>query len=97
MPKELFHHSSTAEGLTLILLVGVAVPMKHLLGHPEVVRLLGPLHGLAFLVYLYSLWSLYQGNGLSNAQLLSGIMASFVPGGSWLFRQRLEATRVSMD
>ncbi len=80
----------------MILLIGLAVPMKHFLGHPEAVQLLGPLHGLAFLGYQYSLWSLYQGNHLRTPELLTGMLASFVPGGTWIFRHRLESARVSL-
>ncbi|MBC6612383.1 DUF3817 domain-containing protein [Hymenobacter sp. BT507] len=40
------------EGVSLLLLVGVAVPLKHLYGDASLVRALGPLHGLLFLLYL---------------------------------------------
>lgn len=41
-----------AEGLSLILLVGVAVPLKHWYGDPALVRALGPVHGLLFLLFV---------------------------------------------
>ena len=37
-----------AEGTSLLLLVGVAMPLKHFYGHPALVRTLGPVHGLLF-------------------------------------------------
>lgn len=37
-----------AEGTSLLLLVGVAVPLKHLYGNPALVRAIGPVHGLLF-------------------------------------------------
>lgn len=40
------------EGLSLLLLIGVAVPLKHLYGNPALVRALGPVHGLLFLLFV---------------------------------------------
>ncbi|MEZ2296421.1 DUF3817 domain-containing protein [Variovorax sp. RCC_210] len=42
-----------AEGVTLVFLLGVAVPMKHLAGAPGLVSAAGPVHGLVFLCYLW--------------------------------------------
>lgn len=41
-----------AEGLSLLVLIGVAVPLKHLYGDASLVRAIGPVHGLLFLLYL---------------------------------------------
>ena len=40
------------EGLSLLLLLAVAVPLKHLSGDASLVRAIGPVHGLLFLLYL---------------------------------------------
>jgi len=40
------------EGLSLLLLVGVAVPLKYLSGDPSLVRAIGPVHGLLFLLFV---------------------------------------------
>jgi len=40
------------EGLSFLLLLFVAVPLKHLAGIAEPVLILGPLHGIAFLAYV---------------------------------------------
>jgi integral membrane protein len=42
-----------AEGVTLVFLLGIAVPMKHLAGVPGLVSAAGPVHGLVFLLYLW--------------------------------------------
>jgi integral membrane protein len=41
-----------AEGTSLLLLIGVAVPLKHFYGNPEWVRALGPIHGLLFVLFV---------------------------------------------
>jgi integral membrane protein len=45
--------ASIAEACTLILLLFVGVPLKHLFDFPLVVRILGPVHGLAVLSFAW--------------------------------------------
>ncbi|UOQ52149.1 DUF3817 domain-containing protein [Hymenobacter cellulosivorans] len=40
------------EGLSLLLLLGVAVPLKYAADDPSFVRALGPVHGLLFLLFV---------------------------------------------
>jgi integral membrane protein len=40
------------EGLSFIILLGVAMPLKYLAGQPEAVRVVGMAHGVLFLMYL---------------------------------------------
>jgi integral membrane protein len=40
------------EGLSLLVLVGIAMPLKHVYGDPALVRALGPVHGLLFLLFI---------------------------------------------
>ncbi|WP_414445616.1 DUF3817 domain-containing protein [Burkholderia sp. 22PA0106] len=46
---------SLVEGATLLLLVCVAVPLKHLAAFPPATRLMGPVHGVAFVLYTWML------------------------------------------
>lgn len=41
-----------AEAVTLVLLACVAVPLKYLADMPGLVSVIGPVHGVAFLVFL---------------------------------------------
>lgn len=50
------------DGLALLALVFIAVPVKHSLGYPLGVTLLGPLHGTLFLsLTIATLTGLYRG------------------------------------
>lgn len=40
------------EGISLLILVGVAVPMKYAAGDPSLVKSMGPVHGLLFLLFV---------------------------------------------
>jgi len=41
------------EGISLLVLVFVAVPLKYILGRPELVKLMGPIHGLLFCLFVF--------------------------------------------
>jgi integral membrane protein len=40
------------EGTSLLLLIGIAVPLKHLYGDPFLVKIIGPVHGLLFTLFV---------------------------------------------
>lgn len=42
------------EGVSFLLLLGVAMPLKYLAGQPEAVRVVGMAHGILFLLYLWA-------------------------------------------
>jgi integral membrane protein len=40
------------EGISLLLLIGIAVPLKYLYQDPSLVKAIGPVHGLLFLFFV---------------------------------------------
>jgi integral membrane protein len=40
------------EGISLLVLIGIAVPLKHVLHDPTLVKIMGPIHGLLFLLFV---------------------------------------------
>jgi len=40
------------EGISLLILIGIAVPMKYAFNDPSLVRLLGPIHGFFFVIFV---------------------------------------------
>lgn len=76
--------ASLAEGATLLLLVGVAVPLKRLAGFPEAVSVLGPIHGGAFLLYVAMVLNARQKGLWSPTETLQLLLAAIVPFGAFL-------------
>ena len=67
------------EAATLILLVGIAVPLRHLLGKPLAVTVMGPVHGLAFAAYLWTIIQTAAGGGWRKPEWLRLMATAFVP------------------
>lgn len=42
------------EGISLLVLVFISVPLKHIYGIPEVSSVLGPVHGILFLLFVFN-------------------------------------------
>lgn len=42
------------EGISLLVLVFIAVPMKYYFGNPEGSRIIGPVHGALFLLFVFN-------------------------------------------
>ncbi len=91
--------ASCAEAATLLLLVGLAVPLKHLGGWDIGVRAMGPVHGLAFLAYIWMAVQTIAGGGWSRAEIARLFIVAFVPFGGFfnlpfLFRKAAEQRAV---
>jgi integral membrane protein len=41
------------EGLSFIILLGIAMPLKYMAGKPEVVSIVGMAHGILFVLYIF--------------------------------------------
>lgn len=85
-----FRLAATFEGLTLLVLLLVAVPLKHFYGYRDWVSILGPLHGFAFLFYQYHLWTLFQSGTWDKKTTCKLALCALLPGG-FLYSVRLTA------
>jgi integral membrane protein len=86
---------SLIEATTLVLLVCVAVPLKHLAGWPIGVALIGPIHGLAFLTYGWVAIQTVAGGGWRRAEAARLLLLAVIPFGGYfnlalIRRKRME-------
>lgn len=92
---------SWLEGGTLLLLVLVAVPLKRLVGLPEAVSLMGPIHGAAFLLYGAMVVQALGRRRIRGTDAAKLLLAAFIPFGAFLlgglFRklQRIDVGRMT--
>jgi integral membrane protein len=76
--------ASRVEGVTLITLVGVAVPLKYLGGEPGFVGLMGPVHGVAFVAYLLMLAEATAAGGWRVGEVVRTAVLTVIPFGPFL-------------
>ena len=85
------------EGTSLLLLVFVAVPVKYLLGEPVLVRTMGPIHGITFLAYVWTLMQLQGAAAWPRNRSILMFCAAFIPFGSYIALSRLRPIRTDVQ
>ncbi len=76
------------EGLSYILLLGIATPVKYLLNDPSYVKLLGMPHGLLFVSYIVLAFLLKPRQQWSFKVFVIIVIASVIPFGTFYIDRR---------
>jgi integral membrane protein len=77
------------EGLSFLILLGIAMPLKYVFDIPEPVTIIGGLHGFLFALYLIAIavmTFLYRWRTLRSA---AAIISAFVPFGPFIFERNI--------
>lgn len=83
--RNLFRYTGWLEGLSYILLLGVAMPLKYVWGLPQFVSVIGMAHGLLFIAYVGLAFVLYDREDWSVKKLAYAVLASLLPFGPFVF------------
>jgi integral membrane protein len=78
------------EGMSFLLLLLIAMPLKYLAGLPEGVQIMGWAHGLLFVLYMVALAIVFFAHRWSFWRGLTGFLVAFVPGGPFWFDRSLK-------
>ena len=90
-----FRVVAVVEAVTYLVLLG-AVVLKRVLDGPDLVSVLGPVHGIAFLVYLVLVLRIRESQGWDLGRTIVVILLSAVPfGGFWVERNMVRDDRPS--
>lgn len=80
------------EGSTLLVLLLIAVPLKHIGGIPQFVTIMGPLHGVAFIAYLRFLAEAVSQGDWQRRDIIRTAAVSFIPLGTFYNDRFLKRT-----
>lgn len=81
---------SIAEGISFLVLLGVAMPLKYLAGIPEVTSVVGALHGVLFILYGLAAVALMFTLRWSPLWFVGAMLASVIPFGTFYIDARLK-------
>ena len=85
------------EGTTLACLVFLAVPMKHMLGIPVAVRVIGPIHGVAFVAYVWTVTATVSGGGWKLREVARLVIGALIPFAGFFNERWLRNLEVSTN
>lgn len=78
------------EGISLLILVFVAVPLKYIFQHPELSKIMGPLHGILFLLFVINTLSVgIEQNWKFKATTWKVLLACFIPFGTFYIDRKI--------
>lgn len=77
------------EGVSLLLLLFVAMPLKYMYDKPEMVRMVGMAHGLLFIGYIVLASMLKMEENWSMKKFLIVCVASVIPFGTFYVEKKI--------
>ncbi|UOQ43883.1 DUF3817 domain-containing protein [Halobacillus salinarum] len=89
-----FRIAGLVEGGSLLFLLFIAMPLKYFAGLPEVVTVVGSIHGFLFITYLFVIAYTTIKIRWSMLWVLGAFIVAFIPFGNIWLDQRVKKTFV---
>ncbi len=83
-----FRIISVLEGISFLVLLGIAMPLKYIAGIPEFVQVVGMAHGILFIMYVIGAFRMREKLTWSLKTLLIVILCSVLPFGPFYAEKR---------
>ena len=94
--KQLVSIISYLEGISALCLFAVAMPMKYIGGDPELVSIVGAIHGGLFVAFI-AILLIGMNKHWNRTALFHGFVAAVVPAGPFLFDGMLISGEYDLD
>lgn len=78
------------EGLSYLILLGIAMPLKYYAGYPMAVKVVGWIHGLLFVLFLAAVLQTALTLKWTVGKVIAAFFASIVPFGPFILDKSLQ-------
>ena len=85
-----FRMVAIAEGISFLVLLGIAMPLKYMFDIPEAVKVVGWIHGALFVAFIYFAFEIFTSFKKEILWLGKAFIASIIPFGTFIFDQELK-------
>ena len=85
------------EGISYLILVFIAMPLKYIFDYPVATKISGSIHGILFIIFLVYLSQAMQKYKFSNKFSTVLFIASLIPFGTNWSDKRLKAYKIEND
>lgn len=85
-----------AEGISFLVLLFIGMPIKYMLGIPEVVKYVGWAHGILFIAYIVAVFAAIRAMQWNLFQVLVALAASLIPFGTFLLDKQLKRRQIQL-
>jgi integral membrane protein len=83
-----FRTVALVEAVTYLILLALVV-VKRVIHGPDLVPIMGPIHGVAFLAYFFLTLAVREEQGWTGKQTILVLVASALPFGAFVVNQRM--------
>ncbi|WP_242928476.1 DUF3817 domain-containing protein [Pontibacter vulgaris] len=88
-PISRFRTVGIYEGVSYLLLLGIAMPLKYMFDMPLAVKYVGWAHGVLFVLYMVALLHVTLVHRWSVVKVAAGVLASLLPFGPFILDKKL--------
>ena len=88
MNEKLFIYLGRLEGISLLVLMLIAMPMKYIMHEPEMVKQVGRAHGGLFIAYVIAAAAISDAKNWDKKKLYRSWVLSCVPFGTFIFEKK---------
>jgi integral membrane protein len=91
-----FKWISLIEGLSFLILLGIAMPMKYVMDMPLAVTYVGWAHGILFIIYIYAVFPTARSLNWEFGRTFFALFVSILPFGPFIFDRNLKKSQKIM-
>ena len=77
------------EGVSYLVLLFVAMPLKYLAGMPQAVRIVGSIHGFLFVAFVIALLDVWRKRGWPLRKAAWAFLSSLIPFGTFFLSRQI--------
>ena len=92
MSKKLLwlRRAGIAEGISFLVLLCIAMPLKYFFQQPIAVKIVGWMHGILFVAFLFLAWEYKTDRNKSFKWFALAFLAAIIPTGTFFFDKKLK-------
>jgi len=79
-----------AEGISFLVLLTIAMPLKYFFHLPIAVKIFGWMHGILFVSFLFLAWEVKTDRNKSLKWFAAAFLAAIIPTGTFFLDQKLK-------
>lgn len=92
-----FRMIGIAEGISFLVLLLIAMPLKYFHNMPQPVKIIGWVHGALFVAFIYFAFAVFTAFKKNFLWLVKAFVAAFIPLGTFIFDRALKKEENSLQ
>lgn len=85
-----FRRVAIAEGISFLVLLGIAMPLKYFADSPMAVKIVGYMHGFLFIAFVVLAWEAKNALNKGFIWFIGAFIASLLPFGTFVLDNKLK-------